>query len=110
MTKQLIRDKDYGDDVDAIKPAGNVYKLTAPMVGDLDLPIYAKAIFIPTARSITVVGARDKRETPVGVQFDAPAGYFQMEVRRITAIGSVTGVRIFHDNKTEEGDEVPGES
>lgn len=113
MSAQLIKDADYGDSVDAIKPAGNAYNLTEDMLG-VDLPIWAKAIYLPATMSIGIVGARDKRTAPVPVTFtDHAAGYLQMEVRQIHAPSTdfdPTGILILHDNKTKDGEEVPGES
>lgn len=113
MTEQLIKDTPYGDSVDAIKPAGNAYNLTEDMLGE-DLPIWAKALYLPAAMTIGIVGPRDKRSSPVPVIFtNHPAGYLQMEVRQIHAPSTdfdPTGIIVLHDNKTDQGDEVPGEA
>lgn len=107
---QLIKDSDYDDGTDALKPAANAYNLTSGMIDNVDLPIWAKAIYLSTTTTISIVPASDHRESPVPVVFnDHPAGYLQMQVRRVTACDPADDVLILHDNRTKEGDDVPGE-
>lgn len=110
-TLQLIRDADYGDAVDAIKPAGNSYSFDAltGLDGNADLPIYGKALYVGTGGWLAIVGARDKRENPSPRIFlNVPDGtYLQMEVRRIVTDFSpapdgdmASNILVLHDNRT----------
>lgn len=113
MAKDIIKEGDYQDGADALKPAANAYNLTADMLSD-DLPIFGKALYLPAAMTIGIVAPGDKRASPVAVVFtDHPAGYLQMQVRQVHAPASdfdPTGILVLHDNHTKTGDTVPGES